>query len=153
MTNPSVLQELLNLEKEIVFSRFTNEMAVEIGLKLYETAREQGKAITIDITRNGHRLFHLAMEGTSADNEQWIRRKNNVVNRFGHSSYYISTMLKESGLTFEQVFEVSGADYAAHGGAFPIIIRNVGIVGTVTVSGLPQKEDHELAVEVLRTFM
>jgi len=151
--NPNVLQELLELEQEIVFTQFTNEMAVEIGLKLYETAREQGKAITIDITRNGHRLFHLAMEGTSADNEQWIRRKNNVVNRFGHSSYYISNMLKESGSTFEQVFEVSGADYAAHGGAFPIIIRNVGIVGTVTVSGLPQKEDHELAVEVLRTFL
>lgn len=153
MPNPNVLQELLELEQEIVFTQFTNEMAVEIGLKLYETAREQGKAITIDITRNGHRLFHLAMEGTSADNEQWIRRKNNVVNRFGHSSYYISNMLKESGSTFEQVFEVSGADYAAHGGAFPIIIRNVGIVGTVTVSGLPQKEDHELAVEVLRTFL
>ncbi|MCL6606079.1 MAG: heme-degrading domain-containing protein [Paenibacillus sp.] len=153
MPNNTVLQELLKLEEEIVFSRFTNEMAVEVGLKLYETAREQGKTITIDITRNGHRLFHLAMEGTAADNEQWIRRKNNVVNRFGHSSYYISNMLKESGATFEQVFEVSGADYAAHGGAFPIIIRNVGIVGTVTVSGLPQKEDHDLAVEVLRTFL
>lgn len=153
MPNNTVLQELLKLEEEIVFSQFTNEMAVEIGLKLYETARQRGKAITIDITRNGHRLFHLAMEGTAADNEQWIRRKNNVVNRFGHSSYYISNMLQASGSTFEQVFEVSGADYAAHGGAFPIIIRNVGIVGTVTVSGLPQKEDHDLAVEVLRTFI
>jgi uncharacterized protein (UPF0303 family) len=153
MPNDNVLQELLKLEEEIVFTRFTNDMAVEIGMKLYETALEQGKAITIDITRNGHRLFHLAMQGTAADNEQWIRRKNNVVNRFGHSSYYISNLVRESGVTFEDIFEVSGADYAAHGGAFPIIIRDVGIVGTVTVSGLPQKEDHELAVQVLRTFI
>ena len=43
--------------------------------------------------------------------------------------------------------------YAPHGGSFPIIVRDVGVVGTVTVSGLPQAEDHALVLEVLGTFL
>jgi uncharacterized protein (UPF0303 family) len=34
---------------------------------------------------------------------------------------------------------VSEKDYATHGGAFPLIIKDVGVVGTVTVSGLAQQ--------------
>ena len=34
-----------------------------------------------------------------------------------------------------------------------LIVRNVGVVGTVTVSGLPQEEDHRLVVDVLREFL
>ncbi|OBV38936.1 heme-binding protein [Janthinobacterium psychrotolerans] len=40
--------------------------------------------------------------------------------------------------------------YAGHGGAFPLIIRGVGMVGTVTVSGLAQADDHALVVAALQ---
>jgi uncharacterized protein (UPF0303 family) len=40
-------------------------------------------------------------------------------------------------------------DYADHGGSFPISVKGVGCVGAVTVSGLPQREDHALVVQVL----
>ena len=55
--------------------------------------------------------------------------------------------------TFEQSSRLDIDQYAAHGGAFPVIVRNVGVVGTVTVSGLPQEEDHRLVVDVLREFL
>jgi uncharacterized protein (UPF0303 family) len=42
--------------------------------------------------------------------------------------------------------------YAAHGGSFPIYVRGTGPVATVTVSGLPQKADHDLVVEALAAF-
>lgn len=80
---------LLRQEQVLQFTKFTNEMAIELGLRLIESAKRDGKAITANITRNGQVLFHHAMSGTSNDNAEWIRRKNNVVNRYGHSSYPI----------------------------------------------------------------
>jgi uncharacterized protein (UPF0303 family) len=62
-------------------------------------------------------------------------------------------VLKSKGKTLEQSYLVSESDYAPHGGCFPIIVKNTGIVGTVTVSGLPQEEDHKLVVEAIRKYL
>lgn len=140
-------------EEEIQFVRFSNQTAWEIGQLLHDQAQKLGKSISIDISRNGQCLFHHAMEGTAIDNAEWIRRKNNVVNRFAKSSYHIGTRLRSEGKTMEEKYGISSRDYAAHGGAFPLIIKGVGPVGTITVSGLPQKEDHELVVNTLRTYL
>ena len=93
------------------------------------------------------------MAGTAADNDVWIERKNRVVRRFGHSSFYVGLLLGLEGTSIEEKFLVDRTLYAAHGGAFPVIVRHVGMVGTVTVSGLPQAEDHRLVVAVLRDVL
>ena len=41
------------------------------------------------------------------------------------------------------------ADYATDGGSFPLNVEGAGVVGSVTVSGLPQRDDHNLVVEAL----
>lgn len=151
--NDILLKELLQQEKELQFIRFSNDMALELGLALLKEARTRSKPVAIDITRHGLQLFHFAMDGTAIDNGEWIRRKNNVVQRFGHSSFYVGRSLKQAGKTIEEKYLISSQEYAAHGGAFPLIIRGVGVVGTVAVSGLPQQEDHELVVGVLRQFL
>jgi uncharacterized protein (UPF0303 family) len=147
------LIELNRQEEEIQFHCFSNKTALEVGLLLVEEAKNIGKSITVDISRNGQCLFHHAMEGTTIDNAEWIRRKNNVVTRFGHSSYHVGTQLRSQGKTMEEKYGISSSEYAAHGGAFPLIIKGVGPVGTITVSGLPQKEDHELVVRTLCTYL
>ncbi len=148
-----LLKELRQQEEDVQFTSFSNDMALQVGLALREEVRARGKAVAIDITRNGQQLFHFAMLGTASDNGEWIRRKNNVVNRFGHSSYYMGIYLKNAGQTMEEKYLISSHDYAAHGGAFPLIIRGVGVVGTITISGLPQQEDHEVVITTLKKFV
>lgn len=147
------LELLQRQETELQFEEFTNETAIALGSRMAEVARKEGKPLTLDICRNGQQLFHLALPGTSADNDFWIRRKNNVVNRYGHSSLYMGTLCRAQGTTFEEKSRLDRDQYAASGGGFPVIIRNVGVVGTVTVSGLPQVEDHEFVVRMLREFL
>jgi uncharacterized protein (UPF0303 family) len=148
-----LLSTLLKQEEVLRLTEFTNDIAFELGLRLVEAARKEGKGITIDIRRNGQQLFHSALPGTSADNDAWIVRKNRVVDRFGHSSYYMGRYYASNDSTLEKSALLPESEYAAHGGAFPIIIKNVGVVGTITVSGLPQREDHEFVVRVLAGFL
>jgi uncharacterized protein (UPF0303 family) len=144
-------EELLAQESELQFERFDNDTALALGDALVAAAREEGLAVTVDVRRGEQQLFHAALAGTAADNDAWIERKNRVVRRFGHSSFYVGTLLE--GTTMEEKFLLDGTRFAAHGGAFPVIVRDVGMVGTVTVSGLPQAEDHRLVVAVLRRFL
>ncbi len=107
----------------------------------------------MDICRNGQQLYHCALAGTSADNDEWIKRKNRVVNRFGHSSFYMGNLYKSKNTTIQDSALLDHREYAPHGGAFPVIVKNVGVVGTITVSGLPQQEDHQLVVQVLADYL
>jgi uncharacterized protein (UPF0303 family) len=147
------LAALLAEEDELQFATFTNDTAWALGERLVRTARERGLAVTIDIRRGDQQLFHCARPGTAADNDAWIERKNRVVRRFGHSSFYVGESLRADGVTIAERLLLDEREYAPHGGAFPVIVRDVGPVGTVTVSGLPQEEDHRLVVEVLRAFL
>lgn len=149
----SLLAELLRQEQELQFSAFDNELAYRVGCRFVEIGLQTKKTFTVDITRHSQQLFHCALPGTAPDNDEWIKRKSRVVNRFGHSSFYVGNYLKSRNSSLEEKYLVDPREYAAHGGSFPLIIRNVGIVGTVTVSGLPQEEDHNLVVTVLREFL
>jgi uncharacterized protein (UPF0303 family) len=144
------LEELLAQEEELQFSTFSNDDAWALGTALVAAAREQELPVAIDIARGEQRLFHCGMPGSAADNDAWIERKNRVVRRFGHSSYFMGV---QEGDAFAAKYLLDEREFAAHGGAFPIRVRGVGVVGTVTVSGLPQEEDHRLVVSVLRDFL
>ena len=148
-----ILKQLLQEEQKLQFAKFNEEDAWKLGSQLVELARNRKLPVTIDITRGTHQLFHAALRGTSPDNDEWVKRKVRLVYRFGHSSFYVGQVLKSKGKTIEQSYLVSESDYAPHGGCFPIIVKNTGIVGTVTVSGLPQEEDHKLVVEAIRKYL
>jgi uncharacterized protein (UPF0303 family) len=148
-----VLGHLLLEEKELQFSKFDEDDAWQLGCNLVEIAIADQLPITIDITRGDHQIFHASRPGTSTDNDEWIKRKVRLVYRFGHSSYYIGQLLKSKGKRLEEAYLISENEYAPHGGCFPILIKGVGMVGTVTVSGLTQEEDHHLVTATLREFL
>jgi uncharacterized protein (UPF0303 family) len=147
------LAELLAEEDELQVSSFTNDDAWDLGCALVAAARERHAPVAVSIVRNGHRLFTAALTGATPDNDGWIRRKERVVARFGHSSLAVRQASVERGTTFEHEFGLDPQRYAAHGGCVPVVVRSVGPVGTVTVSGLPQVEDHRLVVAALRAHL
>jgi len=143
------LQRIAQQERELQLSRLDAQTAWELGSRLRAMAAERGLPVVIDVRRFGQPLFYAAMDGTTPDNVDWVRRKSNVVARF-HSSSYVSG-LKEKPKN-ESLIESQGlslADYATHGGSFPLAVAGAGVVGSVTVSGLPQRADHELVIEAL----
>lgn len=138
---------------ELQLEHFTNDDAHRLGLLLLGWARERDLPIAVDVTRGTQTVFHVAMEGTSADNDDWLRRKTRAVQRFGIPSLLIGLRPRLNGKRIEDEPWFDERRYAAHGGAFPVLVRGVGMVATVAVSGLSQEEDHVLAVDGLRALV
>jgi uncharacterized protein (UPF0303 family) len=136
-------------ERELQFSSFDEDAAWKLGTCVRDLALAKNFAVVIDVRRFGQPLFYCALPGTTPDNPEWVRRKSNSVARFHRSSYAIGLELKQAGTTLLQKYALPDADYAVHGGAFPIHVLSAGVIGSVTVSGVPQRSDHELVVEAL----
>jgi uncharacterized protein (UPF0303 family) len=145
--------ELEAQEAELRFPSFSNTQAIALGAAIAEKARSRGQGITVDIHRAGQQIFHCALDGTSADNDQWALRKGRVAERFGHSSFLVGVRLQLAGVGIEEKHFVDPLEFSAHGGAFPVYIEGTGLVGSIVVSGLPQEEDHALVVECIREFL
>ncbi|MEW2076631.1 heme-degrading domain-containing protein [Streptomyces sp. NPDC012403] len=145
--------ELEAQERRLVFQRFTYDDAWALGSLLVEMARERQAPVAIDIHRAGQQLFHAALPGSAPDNDAWIARKRRVVERYGSASYLVGARHRAKGTTFEASSRLDPDTYAAHGGSFPLTVEGVGVIGAVTVSGLPQLQDHELVVEALEHFL
>jgi uncharacterized protein (UPF0303 family) len=141
------LELLAMQESELLLPQFDEEIAWEIGMRIRELAVSRNLHVVIELRQTDQLLFYSALKVTTPDNAEWVRRKSNSVARFHRSSYAIGLGLRES--TLAEKFELSAADYAAHGGSFPLRVSGAGFVGSVTVSGLPQRADHELVVEAL----
>ena len=136
-------------ERELQLPHLDANLAWELGVRLRTMAKERALPVVIDVRRFGQPLFYSALEGTTPDNAEWVRRKSNVVARFHSSSYAVGLKLKQKNETLTEQQGLPLADYATHGGSFPLTVKGAGVVGSVTVSGLPQRADHELAVEAL----
>lgn len=143
------IRKIAEQEDRLQFDRFGAADAWALGSALQALAEARGQAVAIEIRLARELVFFHAMAGTVPANADWARRKRNACELLGRSSYGIGRELERSGGTLEEKMGLPTRDYATHGGAFPLQVRGVGPVGTVTVSGLPQRADHALIVEVL----
>ena len=147
------LDTLLQQEAELQFTKFDSAMAWRLGSWIVTKAKREGLKIAVGITKGGQRVFHWAADGTCLDNDSWIDRKTRTVYRWGHSSFYMGRKLAKEETTPPRKYAVDEKEYAFDGGCFPIILKGTGVVGTVTVSGLKQDQDHQIAVEALRAVL
>lgn len=153
MDYEQILQEIIEQENELQFEHFSNDDAFELGMIIYNIAKERQLPVTIEITKNTQMIFHIALEGTTPDNDEWLRRKKNLVTRTGMSSFRIVTELRKDDERFEDRFELTRENYAPAGGCFPVRVKGTGIIGTVAVSGLEMSLDHALVIEGIKKYL
>jgi uncharacterized protein (UPF0303 family) len=140
-------------ERTIWFAGFDENVAWQMGTMMRSAAFERQLPLAIEIASANRVFFSAALPGSAADNAAWVKRKFNSVMRFGKSTYRIGLEHKLKGAVFDQMRGVDPLNYAAAGGGFPIHVTNAGLVGAVTVSGIPQRQDHGFVVEMLCRFL
>jgi uncharacterized protein (UPF0303 family) len=147
MTND--LARIAEQQRRLTFAGFDENTAWQLGADLRRRAAERGVGVTIEIRLRGETVFLHAMAGTTPANADWARRKRTVVELLHRPSYAVGLEDGDAGRSSLDAMGFSAREVATHGGSFPIVVDGVGCVGVVTVSGLPQREDHELVVEAL----
>lgn len=153
MNTDDELHALTEQETALTFNHFDHNTAWELGAALKSAAEQRRLSIAIEIQLAGQTLFYYAMPGTTPDIADWVRRKRNVVNHFHKSSYAIGLRLQQRQSTLEERYGLSVRDYSVHGGAFPVNLTGLGCIGTISISGAPQREDHHLLVGTLAHFL
>lgn len=136
-------------EAALVFDRFDEAVAFEIGSAIRQRALAENLPVIVDIRTFDRPLFYAALPGSSANNANWARRKTNTVEMFHKSSYRMVLEQSRSDSTFPPRYGLDMADYALAGGGFPVTVKNAGVVGVIAVSGLPERDDHGLIVAAL----
>jgi uncharacterized protein (UPF0303 family) len=153
MTIESIIADLEKQEELLQFTHFTNSDAWELGNALVEEAREQGFKPAISIRlNNGFTVFQYGFDGTGLDHEYWMQRKVNTVRVKQMSSLRAKATLRGQGITLDNWF-MPETTYSTCGGAFPIRVKGVGMIGTIVVSGISVVLDHDLVITGLCRYL
>lgn len=149
MTIATDLERLALQEQRLQFDAFDQSTAWTLGTNIKALCEAASVALSIEIRLAKDTVFYYAMPGTGPGNADWARRKRNLVELSQTSSYAIGLKLEQEKSSLKEKQGLPLRDFTAHGGSFPIRVRGVGMVGVVTVSGIPQREDHAMVVKAL----
>jgi uncharacterized protein (UPF0303 family) len=150
----SELRDQLDAEAaELRFTDFGVEDAWALGSQMRAAAATEALPIVIGIRLGEQRVFHTALPGSSADNDDWLERKTRVALRYGDASLSVGESFRERGSDFDMNARRDPSLFAAHGGVVPIRLAGGTVIGAVGVSGLPQLADHAFVVRMLREFL
>ncbi|PSJ55920.1 heme-degrading domain-containing protein [Pseudaminobacter soli (ex Li et al. 2025)] len=147
------IERIKTQEAELVFDRFDEAVAFEIGSAIRERALREDLPIIVDIRTFDRPLFYAAMPGSNASNPDWARRKINVVKRYLKSTYRLVLEQNRPDRTFKVGEGLDIADYVLAGGGFPVRVKGAGVIGVIAVSGLPEREDHNVVVAALAAYL
>lgn len=135
--------------KKIELKEFTNKLALDMGLEIIKLAKSRNQQIAIEISRLNHTVFLFVDDSLPADKHNWLRRKANVAMLFEESSLSVKNDLENGNMSLEDTFALEDKQYVAKGGSIPIFVHKAGMVGTITVSGLKDVDDHQIIVDAL----
>lgn len=153
MAHFKLIETLQRQEQLLIFPHFNEETAHAIGTALYVRAKAQNAPVVIEIRSSTRRFYFAALPGSTPENDNWARRKANSVLQCHAASMLVGARLEAEGRSQwpDAVLELK--DYSVHGGAFPVRVKDSGVVAVIAVSGLPSREDHDMIVCVLREYL
>ncbi|MDR1236740.1 MAG: heme-binding protein [Propionibacteriaceae bacterium] len=149
-----MLTELSKQREELRFESFDLSTAWEIGCKIREIGLEEKLPVAAEIRLGAQVAFHVGLPGAAACNDAWARRKGAVVEQYLDSSLAVGVSYDqdwEGG--FDAMSKLSANDYAAHGGAFPLLLTTGVALGYTAASGLPSIHDHALVVTAIAAVL
>lgn len=138
-------EHLTELENELVFSSFSRADAAKLGSYLDEEATKVGCPTAFEIVINGLVVYRYFQDGCSPESNLWLARKRRVIELSHMGSLRYGCAMEAAGESFADR-KLNGDDFAPGGGGMPIIIKGVGVVGSVCVSGCPNHLDDQLIV-------
>jgi uncharacterized protein (UPF0303 family) len=153
MTTGGFSSRELNQEEQILrLPSLSISDALEIGQIGTQIGINRKLPIAIEVRMGEWSVYHASLEGSKPENDWWINRKVAVVMLNQHSTMFERVSAEERGVDWHKENDVTDETHAIHGGALPLITKE-GFKGILIISGLPQVEDHLLAVEVLTEFL
>lgn len=145
----SILEEQ---EKVLRFSAVSYSELAAIGNRIVSEAAERGWKVYVMIRIAGFTVFASAMDGVSANNAAWARRKANTAELTGRSSMRDGLIYRAKGQSLSDR-GLSSLDYTDAGGSFPVLLESGAAIGSITVSGMASEEDHQLIADVLSAHL
>ena len=139
------LELIAEQERQLVFTQFDEDIAFAIGAHVREAGRAFGRGIAVGVYLWDRTMFYGVTAGASAGNRAWVERKSNTVRLQMKSTYRIVLERGDKPRLFEDSWALDPALYVIAGGAFPIVMKGIGVVGAVATSGLSERDDHELS--------
>jgi uncharacterized protein (UPF0303 family) len=146
----SDLKLVVEQEGALVFERFDEDLAFALGGAIRDAAKALSKGgIATGVYLWDRTLFYGATAGATDGNRGWIKRKVKLVRLMLKSTYRIVLERGDKPRLFEPSWGIEPSQYAIAGGAFPITVKGIGVVGAAAASGLHERDDHRVVVEAI----
>jgi uncharacterized protein (UPF0303 family) len=138
-------------ELSLDFESFSHADAWALGSAMVASATERHHALAIAIAFGEQRVFHAALAGSAATNDEWLARKIRTVYRHNRSSWALECQQRAMGGDYYEENGYRASDVALAGGAVPLRVRG-SLIGAVGVSGLAGEEDHYFVFDAMTSY-
>ena len=138
-------------ENEFDFESFGYGDAWALGTAMVAAASARTLPVALAINFGEQRVFHAALAGAAATNDDWLARKFRAVAKHNCSSWALACAQRAEQSDYFSAGGYLRSEIALAGGAVPLRVQG-SLIGAVGVSGLAEEDDHRFVIDALRTF-
>ncbi|MBP7197059.1 MAG: heme-binding protein [Anaerolineaceae bacterium] len=147
-----MLKEIEALETSLALDAVTPEILLELGTSIARKALDENLPIGVEIRLGELCAFCFAARDVSPNTQNWINRKLNTCDFFGHSTLWVYEKTGGDASLLDTKYRLDLHLATNAPGGIPLILKGFGKVGAIAVSGLAAQDDHDLIVDALRNL-